>query len=58
MARALPSGHLGRVGLDLMLAVLAPHDQPNAGGALLSVIGGPDGFSSVPRECRRSLLGR
>jgi hypothetical protein len=26
---AVPSSHLGRVGLDLMTAALAPHDQPD-----------------------------
>jgi hypothetical protein len=29
---ALPSGHLGGAGLDLVLAALAPDDQPDAGG--------------------------
>ena len=29
---AVSLGHLGRVGLDLMLTVLAPNDQPDAGG--------------------------
>jgi hypothetical protein len=26
---AVPSSHLGGIGLDLMLAILAPHDQPD-----------------------------
>jgi hypothetical protein len=36
-------GHLGRVGLDLVPAILAPHDQPDAraAAALPSVIGEP-----------------
>jgi len=29
---ALPSRHLGGIGLDLMAATLAPHDQPDFGG--------------------------
>jgi hypothetical protein len=29
---AVPLGHLARVGLDLMLAILAPDDQPDADG--------------------------
>jgi hypothetical protein len=29
---AVPLGHLGGIGLDLMLAFLAPNDQPDAGG--------------------------
>jgi hypothetical protein len=38
---AVPSGHLGGIGLDLMLAALAPGDQPDAGGGSVpSVIGG------------------
>jgi hypothetical protein len=28
---AVTSGHLGRIGLDLMPALLAPNDQPGAG---------------------------
>jgi len=28
---AVPSGHLGRIGLDLMLTSLAPDDQPGVG---------------------------
>ena len=40
---AVPLGHLGGGGLDLMAAILAPHDQPDAraAAALSSVIGGP-----------------
>jgi hypothetical protein len=29
---AVPLGHLGRVGLNLMPAILARNDQPDAGG--------------------------
>jgi hypothetical protein len=29
---ATPGGDLGGIGLDLMLAFLAPNDQPDAGG--------------------------
>jgi hypothetical protein len=29
----VPGSYLGGVGLDLMLAILAPHDQPDAGGS-------------------------
>jgi hypothetical protein len=28
---AVPLGHLGRIGLNLMAAILAPNDQPDAG---------------------------
>jgi hypothetical protein len=39
---AVPSSHLGRIRLNLMLAFLAPHDQPDLGrGGNPSVIGGP-----------------
>jgi hypothetical protein len=34
--RAVPSGHLGGVGFDLMPAILAPHDQPDAGGGSIA----------------------
>jgi hypothetical protein len=38
---AVPSSHRGGIGLDLMLAFLAPHDQPHTGPAAIpSVIGG------------------
>jgi hypothetical protein len=38
----VPLGHVGRVGLDLMAAILAPNDQPDAGGGSVpSVIGEP-----------------
>jgi hypothetical protein len=33
---AVPLGHLGRVGLDLMAAILAPNDQPDAGGGSIA----------------------
>jgi hypothetical protein len=33
---ALPSSHLGGIGLDLMLAFLAPNDQPAAGGGSMA----------------------
>jgi hypothetical protein len=33
---AVPLGHLGRVGLDVMLAFLAPNDQPDAGGGSIA----------------------
>jgi hypothetical protein len=38
---AIPLGHLSRIGLDLVLAGLTPHDEPNTGrrAALPSVIG-------------------
>jgi hypothetical protein len=46
--RAVPLGHLAGVGLDLVLTVLAPNDQPDAGGgALPSVIGVDGGFGVV-----------
>jgi hypothetical protein len=39
---AIPGSNLGGIGFNLMLAFLAPNDQPNAGAAALSsVIGGP-----------------
>jgi hypothetical protein len=31
-SRAVPSSHLGGIGLDPMLASLTPNDQPHAGG--------------------------
>jgi hypothetical protein len=43
--RAVPLGHLGRVGLNLMPAILAPDDQPDAGGG------------SVAERHRRAVLG-
>jgi hypothetical protein len=33
---AVPSSHLGGVGLDLMLAHLAPYDQPHMGGGSIA----------------------
>jgi hypothetical protein len=42
---AVPLGHLGRVGLDLMAAILTPDDQPDAGGG------------SVAERHRRAALG-
>jgi hypothetical protein len=42
---AVPLGHLGRVGLDLMPAILAPNDQPDACGG------------SVAERHRRAGLG-
>jgi hypothetical protein len=33
---AVPLGHLGRVGLNLVAAILAPNDQPDAGGGSIS----------------------
>jgi hypothetical protein len=33
---AVPLGHLGRVGLDLMPTILAPNDQPDAGGGSIA----------------------
>jgi hypothetical protein len=33
---AVPSSHLGRVGLDLMPAILAPNDQPDLGGGSIA----------------------
>jgi hypothetical protein len=39
---AVPVGHLGRIGLDLMPTCPAPNDQPHAGrGGVAEVIGGP-----------------
>jgi hypothetical protein len=32
--RAVPLGHLGGVGLNLVAAILAPDDQPDAGGGV------------------------
>jgi hypothetical protein len=37
---AVPLRHLRRIGLDLMPAILAPHDQPDPAAALPSDIGG------------------
>jgi hypothetical protein len=34
--RAVPLGHLGGVGLDLMPAIFAPNDQPDAGGGSIA----------------------
>jgi hypothetical protein len=42
---AVPLGHFGRVGLDLMAAILAPNDQADAGGG------------SVAERHRRAGLG-
>jgi hypothetical protein len=32
----IPSSHLGGIGLDLMPAILAPHDQPDLGGGSIA----------------------
>jgi hypothetical protein len=42
---AVPLGHLGGIGLNLMPAILAPDDQPDAGGG------------SVAERHRRAGLG-
>jgi hypothetical protein len=36
---AIPSSHLGGIGLDRMLAFLAPHDQPDLGSGTEHVVG-------------------
>jgi hypothetical protein len=47
---AITSSHLGGIGLDLMLAFLAPHDQPDAcsGGATQRHRRAGLGFSFTP----------
>ncbi len=49
---AVALGHLGGVGLDLMAAFEAPHDEPHASysAALPSVIGGPQGSAAMARR--------
>jgi hypothetical protein len=41
---AVPLGHLGGVGLDLMAAILAPNDQPDLGGGSVAERHQPSGI--------------
>ena len=55
---AVPSSPLGRIGLDLMLAALAPNDQPHTGLPWQRRAASPAPFAISPMPLQVALLAR